>query len=131
MEGTSRIVSQRNLFIDNGWGMRIQASCNDNTFTQNTFQANTFDVATNGQTVLNTFDRNYWDKYEGYDLNHDGTGDVPFHPVSLYSMIIEQMPYGVVLLHSFIVTLLDRAEKVIPSLTPEALVDAKPLLKPR
>lgn len=131
MEGTSRIVSQRNLFIDNGWGMRIQASCNDNTFTLNTFQSNTFDVATNGQTVLNTFDRNYWDKYEGYDLNHDGTGDVPFHPVSLYSMIIEQMPYGVVLLHSFIVTLLDRAEKVMPSLTPEALVDAHPLLKPR
>lgn len=131
MEGTSRIVSQRNLFIDNGWGMRIQASCNDNTFTGNTFQSNTFDVATNGQTVLNTFDRNYWDKYEGYDLNHDGTGDVPFHPVSLYSMIIEQMPYGVVLLHSFMVSLLDRAEKVMPSLTPEALVDAHPLLKPR
>lgn len=131
MEGTSRIVSQRNLFIDNGWGMRIQASCNDNTFTRNTFQSNTFDVATNGLTVLNTFEGNYWDKYEGYDLNRDGTGDIPFHPVSLYSMIIEQMPYGVVLLHSFIVTLLDRAEKVIPSLTPEALVDAKPLMKPR
>jgi nitrous oxidase accessory protein len=131
MEGTSRIVTQRNLFIDNGWGMRIQASCNDNTFTRNTFQSNTFDVATNGQTVLNTFDRNYWDKYEGYDLNRDGTGDVPFHPVSLYSMIIEKMPYGVVLLHSFMVTLLDRAEKVMPSLTPEALVDAKPLMKPR
>ncbi|RCR70833.1 nitrous oxide reductase family maturation protein NosD [Larkinella punicea] len=131
MEGTSRIMTQRNLFIDNGWGMRIQASCNDNTFTRNTFQSNTFDVATNGQTVLNTFDRNYWDKYEGYDLNRDGTGDVPFHPVSLYSMIIEKIPYGVVLLHSFMVTLLDRAEKVMPSLTPEALVDAKPLMKPR
>ena len=131
MEGTSRIMTQRNLFIDNGWGMRIQASCNDNTFTRNTFQSNTFDVATNGQTVLNTFDRNYWDKYEGYDLNRDGTGDVPFHPVSLYSMIIEKMPYGVVLLHSFMVTLLDRAEKVMPSLTPEALVDAKPSMKPR
>ncbi|KAB7726821.1 nitrous oxide reductase family maturation protein NosD [Rudanella paleaurantiibacter] len=129
MEGTSRINCRNNRLTENGWGMRIQASCNDNVFSQNTFIANTFDVATNGTTVFNTFDRNYWDKYEGYDLNRDGRGDVPYHPVSLYSMIIEQMPHGVVLLRSFIVTLLDRAEKVIPSLTPEALVDANPLMK--
>ncbi len=30
--------------------------------------------------VLNTFNNNYWDKYEGYDLNSDGTGDVPLPP---------------------------------------------------
>lgn len=129
MEGTSRISCRNNQLLENGWGMRIQASCNDNVFSRNTFIANTFDVATNGSTVLNTFDQNYWDKYEGYDLNRDGTGDVPYHPVSLYSMIIEQMPHGVVLLRSFMVTLLDRAEKMIPSLTPEALVDHNPLLK--
>ncbi|GAA4471141.1 right-handed parallel beta-helix repeat-containing protein [Nibrella saemangeumensis] len=130
MEGTSRINIKRNQFTENGWGVRIQASCNDNTFTGNTFTSNTFDVATNGNTVLNTFVRNYWDKYEGYDLNKDRIGDVPYHPVSLYSMIIEQMPYGVMLMRSFIVTLLDRAEKVIPSLTPEALVDSQPLMNP-
>ncbi|GAB4030232.1 nitrous oxide reductase family maturation protein NosD [Spirosoma gilvum] len=129
MEGTSRISCQHNRLTENGWGMRIQASCADNTFSYNTFLSNTFDVATNGNTVLNTFDQNYWDKYNGYDLNHDGTGDVPYHPVSLYSVILEQMPHGIVLLRSFMVSLLDQAEKMIPSLTPEALVDTKPLLK--
>jgi nitrous oxidase accessory protein len=129
MEGSSRIAVRQNRFLENGWGLRVQASCMDNAFTRNAFEGNTFDVATNGQTVLNTFDQNYWDKYEGYDLNRDGQGDVPYHPVSLFSMVLEQMPPGVVLLRSFMVSLLDRAEKVIPSLTPEALVDARPRMK--
>ena len=129
MEGSSRIKVRQNQFIENGWGVRVQASCADNLFRQNQFQGNTFDVATNGNTVLNTFEQNYWDKYEGYDLNRDGLGDVPYHPVSLYSVIIERMPHGVILLRSFMVSLLDRAEKVMPSLTPDALVDKQPLMK--
>jgi len=34
------------------------------------------------------------------------------------------------LMRSFIVSLLDKAEKAIPSLTPADLVDEKPLIKP-
>jgi len=41
--------------------------------------------------VLNTFNHNYWDKYDGYDLNKDRTGDVPYRPVSLFSMIAEKI----------------------------------------
>ncbi len=130
MEGCSRIRATQNRFSENGWGLRVQANCNENQFSKNQFLGNTFDLATNGNTVFNTFDGNYWDKYEGYDLNRDGLGDVPYHPVSLYSMIIEQMPHGVMLLRSFMVSLLDRAEKMLPSLTPDALVDKQPLMKP-
>ena len=46
-------------------------------------------MGTNGSLVLNTFKNNYWDKYEGYDLNKDKIGDIPYRPVSMYSMIIE------------------------------------------
>lgn len=130
LEGCSRIYVRQNQFLENGWGLRVQASCMDNDFTRNTFQGNSFDVATNGQTVLNTFRQNYWDHYEGYDLDRDGLGDVPYHPVSLFSMIIEQLPPGVVLLRSFMVSLLDRAEKMLPSLTPADLVDTQPRMKP-
>jgi hypothetical protein len=35
-----------------------------------------------------------------------------------------------ILMRSFIVSLLDKAEKAIPSLTPEDLVDNKPMIKP-
>ncbi len=130
MESTNRIEVQLNAFKNNGWSLRIQASCNDNIVHHNNFQGNTFDIATNGTMMLNKFYNNYWDKYEGYDMNRDLVGDVPYHPVSMYSMVIEQNPNSVMLLRSFMVSLLDKAEKAIPSLTPENMVDEKPLMKP-
>ena len=130
MEGSSRINAFKNIFRENGWAIKVQASCDDNNFYQNNFYGNSFDIATNGTMVLNKFYNNYWDKYEGYDRNKDGVGDVPYHPVSMYSMIVEQNPNSLILLRSFMVSLLDKAEKAIPSLTPENLIDDKPMIKP-
>lgn len=130
MEGTSNMLLSKNVFKSNGWAMRVQASCEANTITQNNYLGNTFDVGTNGTMQLNTFINNYWDKYEGYDLNKDGYGDIPYQPVSLYSMIVEKMPAASVLLRSFMVTVMDKAERLIPSITPVELKDNKPLMKP-
>lgn len=129
MEGSNRIKVERNSFLNNGWALRVQASCTDNTISHNNFSGNTFDVSTNGETQLNSFLNNYWDKYEGYDLNRDGYGDIPYRPVSLFSMIVEQLPPGILLLRSFMVYLLDKAEKIIPSLTPTNLIDDKPVIR--
>ena len=129
MEGASRIHMQKNLFKNNGWGMKIQASCMDIEVTKNNFIGNTFDVSTNGSLVLNTFNNNYWDKYDGYDLNKDQVGDVPYRPVSMYSMIVEKNPPAMLLFRSFITSLLDKTEKVLPSLTPEGLKDNRPMMK--
>ena len=130
MEGASRIRVEKNVFKNNGWGMKIQASCLDNVITLNNFLSNTFDVGTNGSLVMSSFDHNYWDKYEGYDLNKDNTGDIPFHPVSLFSMIVEKNPPAMMLFRSFMTSLLDKSEKILPSLTPENLKDNYPLMKP-
>lgn len=130
MEGCSRIKVFKNKFINNGFALKIQASCDDNDFTHNNFIANTFDIATNGTLVLNTFDGNYWDKYEGYDLDRNKIGDISFHPVSLYSMIIAHNPAALMLFRSFMVTLLDKSEKLMPIITPESLVDHFPHMKP-
>lgn len=130
MEGTSRTKVFHNQFHENGWAVRVQASCDGNLFSDNNFTTNTFDIATNGMTSFNKFEKNYWDKYEGYDLNHDGIGDISYHPVSLFASIIEQMPHGMMLLHSFMVNLMERAEKIFPSLTPEDLMDTQPIMKP-
>lgn len=128
MEGASRILVEHNLFRENGWALRVQASCDGNTVRRNNFLGNSFDVSTNGHLVLNTFDGNYWDRYEGYDLNRDGVGDVPFRPVSLYAVVVEKMPFGLMLMRSFMVYLMDKVEKIIPSLTPEQLMDATPAM---
>ena len=129
MEGATRISMKRNTFQDNGWALKIQASCMDVTLENNNFIGNTFDVGTNGSLVLNTFKNNYWDKYEGYDLNKDKIGDIPFRPVSMYSMIVEKFPVAMILFRTFITSLLDKTEKILPSLTPENLKDNEPLMK--
>jgi len=129
MEGSSKMNVNNNHFNENGYALKVMASCIEDTFMYNNFRGNTFDAATNGELRENLFKYNYWDKYEGYDLNHDKIGDIPFHPVSLYSMIIEQMPYAVILLRSFTMELLNRAEKSIPGIVPETFVDVAPLMK--
>jgi nitrous oxidase accessory protein len=130
MEGSSRMQILWNSFSKNGWAMRVQASCNDNRISLNNFSGNTFDIATNGTLVLNEFDRNYWDKYDGYDRTRDGMGDVPYRPVSMYSMVVERNPFTLILLRSILISFLDKAEKAIPSITPELLIDKQPLMKP-
>lgn len=129
MEGSNRIYIEHNNFKSNGWGLKIQSSCMDNVLKDNNFLQNTFDVATNGTLALNTFAHNYWDKYEGYDLNKDGFGDIPFRPVSLFSMMVERYPSAMLLFRSFMAMLFDRTEKLLPSLTPEGLKDEKPRMK--
>lgn len=129
MEGATRIHTQKNLFKDNGWAMRIQASSNQGSFTGNNFISNTFDVATNGTMVMNVFKRNYWDKYEGYDLDKDNIGDIAYFPVSLYAVITEKIPTAMILYHSFLTDIMDRVEKVMPSIIPDQLKDDEPMMK--
>lgn len=128
MEGTNRIRIEKNVFEANGWAMKIQASCVDNEIVNNNFIGNTFDMGTNGSLVLNTFDTNYWDKYEGYDLDKNGVGDVPYHPLSLFAVLVENNPSAMLLFRSFMITLLDKSEKVLPSITPDNFIDNSPLM---
>ncbi|WP_338377896.1 nitrous oxide reductase family maturation protein NosD [uncultured Flavobacterium sp.] len=129
MEGSNRMKFENNLFQENGWAMVVQASCDDNVIVNNNFLGNTFDMGTNGSLVLNNFDSNYWDKYEGYDLDKNGFGDVPYHPLSLFAVLAESNPSTMLLYRSFMISLLDKSEKVLPSITPDNFIDNKPLMK--
>ncbi len=130
MEGANRNQISRNRISENGWGLKVQANCEDNHIFKNNFIHNTFDIATNGTLVLSYLKENYWDKYEGYDLDKNGLGDIPYHPLSIYSYVIEQNPISMLLFRSFMVTLMDKTERLIPSVTPEAFVDLTPVIKP-
>ncbi len=129
-DGATRVEVRKNIFMQNGWAVKMQANCMDMHVENNNFIGNSFDIGTNGSLVLNTLKKNYWDKYEGYDLNKDNIGDIPFRPVSLFSMIIEQSPPAMILFRSFMSSLLDKTEKILPSITPEGLKDEMPLMKP-
>ena len=129
MDGATKVDFFKNTFEDNGWAMKINSNCMENKFINNNFINNTFDVGTSGTMAMNDFKRNFWDKYEGYDLNKDKIGDVPFHPLSLYAVLVENNPAIMLLFKTFFVDLLDKTEKIIPSLTPENFKDEEPLMK--
>ena len=129
MEGSDLINIEENEFIENGWATKILGNCINNKFTKNNFIDNTFDVSSNSRRNENLYSGNYWDKYNGYDIDKDKTGDVPYRPVSLYSMIVEKIPESIIMLRSFLVDLIDITEKAIPVLIPETLIDDFPKME--
>lgn len=132
MDDTHDMQISNNLFEKNGMGLRMLASSYENHITDNNFIGNTYDVTTNSSsTNNNSFAGNYWDKYSGYDLDRDGFGDVPHHPLSLFSMFVEHNPMAMLFFHSIIANLLDLSERISPTMTPENFTDEKPAMKRR
>jgi nitrous oxidase accessory protein len=95
----------------------------------NLFSGNVFDVGTNSRLNYSTFTGNWWDRYRGFDLDRDGRGDVAHRPVRLFALLVEQSPAALVLVRSLLVDVLDVAERVVPTLTPETLRDDAPLMR--
>lgn len=130
IEGSTRIVYQRNAFRRNGWAIKMAGGCLDNDITENNFRSNTLDLVVSSNVNNNTFDGNFWSEYNGYDLDRDGIGDVPYRPVKLFSYILDQTPEAIVLLRSFFVSLMNFSEKVSPVFTPANVLDHQPSMQP-
>jgi nitrous oxidase accessory protein len=128
-DGANRIKMESNEFRNNGWALKILGSCAGNVIAGNNFISNTFDVLTNNSTNYNEYNGNFWSDYTGYDLDRDGAGDVPYKPVKLFSLVAGKVPSAIILLRSPFVDLINFAEKVMPSLTPQTLEDKYPLMK--
>jgi nitrous oxidase accessory protein len=129
VEGSNRLSVIGNRFLRNGWAVRLQADAEGGRFERNEFAGNAFDVVTNSRQSSTRFAGNTWDRYAGYDLDRDGVGDVPFRPVRLFGLVVEQHPAAVILLNSLLVELLDTAERVAPILTPPEPADSMPRLR--
>ncbi len=128
-DGATRMVAARNDFTGNGWALKLDASSEDALVLANNFSGNTFDVATNSRESSATIRGNYFDEYSGYDLDRDGTGDVPHRPVRLFSILVARNEPSLILLRSLFVRVLDAAERAIPMLTPTVLTDQRPSIR--
>ncbi len=129
-EGANRLIFSQNLLQNNGKAMDIKGNCMDNRIIENNFIGNTFEVLTNSKSNLNHFESNYWSQYSGYDLDRDGVGDLPHRPVNLFALIIDKVPAAHMLLHSFLVSSLEVAERMFPQFIPEQLIDSQPQISP-
>jgi nitrous oxidase accessory protein len=129
IEGSNRVTYTNNNFISNGWAIKSRGACYTNLFTENNFLYNSFDLSYNSKLNDNKFEHNYWSNYTGYDLDKDGIGDVPYHPVKLFSYVVNRTPEAIILLRSLFIDIIDFSEKVSPVFTPDNLVDIHPKMK--
>lgn len=129
VEGSTRVNYRNNTLRANGWAVKVVGACYSNVFEANNFSSNAFDVSYNSNINDNRFSGNYWSEYTGYDLNKDGTGDVPYRPVKLFSYVVNRTPEAIVLLRSLFVDIINFSEKVSPVFTPDELVDNAPKMK--
>jgi nitrous oxidase accessory protein len=129
IEGSNRVTYQKNDFIANGWAVKSRGACYANRFLDNNFIQNSFDLSYNSKLNDNLFENNYWSDYTGYDLNKDGTGDIPYRPVKLFTYITNRTPEAIILLRSLFIDIINFSEKVSPIFTPENLQDKNPRMK--
>lgn len=129
IDGGQDLLVKRNEVRDCGWGIRLVSGSSNDTIVRNNFIGNTFDMTTNKSYNGNIVENNYWDKYDGYDLNHDGKGDVPYRPLSLFSSLAEQNSDVLLFFRSFLMNLLEQTEKIIPTVTPDTYQDHTPSMR--
>lgn len=129
IEGANRVNYFHNDFISNGWAINSRGANYQNIINYNNFLNNSFDLVYNGRLNKNNFDHNYWSGYTGYDLDKDGVGDIPHHPIKLFSYVVNKTPEAIIFLRSLFVDIIDFSEKVSPIFTPENLVDSSPSIK--
>lgn len=129
LEDANRNQILGNRMERNGWAVRLMTNADDNVIAGNDFVANAFDVVASGERNSTRMHGNHWDNYRGYDLDRDGIGDLPHHPVRLFALIVENNPPALILLRSFLLDLLDLAERVLPVLIPATVIDTAPSMR--
>jgi len=94
------------------------------TFERNDFHENlalvNFDAE--GQPLEARFAHNRWSEYAGYDLNHDGVGDVPFQVKQLSRELVDEMPVLSLFEGTAAFGLIDAVARAVPVLSSRVLL---------
>lgn len=112
---------RRNRFAYNGIAVHFTSEIGGNIFTDNEFEGNLNNVIQNGRgtTGLNQWRGNYWDDYQGFDRDGDGTGDSPYELFAWADQIWMEVPLARFFKTSPVLELLDFLERLAPFSTPE------------
>lgn len=131
-EGDS-VVALGNTFARCTAGVTFHSSERRNAFLDNVFQDNQTHVVVEGRGTARgvVWRRNYFDDYQGYDLDGDGIGDVAYEPRNLAERLVASHPRLAFFRGTAAFALLDVAARVFPLLQPEILlVDPRPRMTP-
>jgi len=126
-----------NRIAYNDIALTFLPSVKRNTFTNNAFIDNVeqVSIAGGGELRDNAFAvngrGNYWSDYGGYDLNHDGVGDMEYASQSLFESLIDREPRLRFFLYSPAQDAVELASRAMPSIVPRTkITDPSPLMSP-
>lgn len=129
----NKVVFRRNLIAHNTTGVQLYGERGGHTFEENRFEKNLVQVAIfgSGDALANHWQGNYWDDYQGFDLNHDRIGDTPHEVYAYADRIWMETPMARFFRNSPALELLDFLERLAPFSAPELLLrDSQPRFIP-
>jgi nitrous oxidase accessory protein len=111
----------RNRFAYNGIAVQLTSELGGNQLRDNIFEGNLTDVFQGGRGDgnKNLWQGNYFDTYQGFDRNQDGTGDTPHEDYAYADRIWMELPAARFFKTSPILELLDFLERLAPFSLPE------------
>jgi nitrous oxidase accessory protein len=121
-------ISHENSFTDNAiefcdTGVMFHSSEKQNVFTGNAFHGCAYTVRVDGRGDAThvRWAGNYFEDYAGFDLDHDGVGDVPHEPRSLANQLTSSRDQFRFFRGTPALGLLDVVSRVLPILTPKVM----------
>ncbi len=98
-----------------------------NIFESNTFRSNQTQISVAGGKTANrnVWKGNFWDDYEGFDLDQDGVGDSAYELYGYADRIWMDVPTARFLQGTPVMAVLDFLERLAPFSTPDLLVRDK------
>ena len=123
---------RRNVIADNDVAIQMYSNADANVVTENNFVGNLSPLQLVGRGSTTKWELNgrgnFWSNYEGYDLDGDGTGDVPHKVQNVFDNMEGNYPRLRIYLSSPAAQALAMAEKTFPILRGSSEVDRSPLI---
>jgi nitrous oxidase accessory protein len=134
MEALRKTTFRRNTIANNDVALQMFSSSDANVFSENNFIGNLSPLQVIGKNTTTRWSQNglgnFWSHYDGYDLNHDGNGDVPLKIQNVFEYMEGNYPRLRIYLESPAARALSVAEKAFPVFTGSPETDNAPLIKP-
>lgn len=134
MEALAGSTLRHNLLAGNDLALKVFSSAVDNLFEKNNVVENLSPLEVIGSHTNNRWNGplagNYWSDYDGFDLDGDGVGDVPYRIQNIFEHLEAQTPLLRLYLFSPAAQSLALAERGFPLFETERETDSHPLTKP-
>jgi nitrous oxidase accessory protein len=133
LQATDANVFERNELRLGRSGVVFHSSESRNTFRQNAFRDLDVSVQVEGggDALGVAWEGNDFDDYQGYDLDHDGVGDLPYELRSATGALEARLPDTAFFRGTPALALVDVAARVLPLFAPKLLVrDERPHMGP-